>query len=752
MSRARSSASVTKLRISWSTICAVRSDWTRNSGIAAERRKTLDRSSPSDTGPITHHPGHLVPQLIKRHQVAIVEREAHGVTQRRKATRNDRHFVNRLGMGKQPVDYRVSGLVMGDDLLFVLVHPPVFLFQSGNDPFDRFLEIGIHHRVVTLPRRQQRGFVHHVRQVRSNKTRSSRRKGLQIDVRPELHLAGMNLKDLLAPSFVGTVDQHVAIKPPRSQQRAVENLRAIGGREDNQPGLGVESIHFGEQLIQRLLTFVVTSHHATVAALADRIQLVDEDDAGRLGAGLGEQVADPGCSNADEHLNELGAGEREKRNTRFARHRSSEKRLSRAGRAHQQHTFGNPSAEPAKLFRRLQELDDLAKLLHRLVDPSHILESHPGIGLGLNLRPGLAEAHHALGSLPESSHSSHHQAEEHHGQHQWHQPDPERVSERRSSNCLVIHVLLIQEFHQLVVSRDAVGEPGKRGRLAPGSLLSSWRRDGVLFEKALDPVVGDLNFRELALSQSILEFAVGNAPSANVLKRVAEEQKAQKYQQQITERRTNREAKAGRLRLLVMLPPARVETCRTVSARFHTVQVLYAPANVTTTKMSTSPVRSSRNSADGCQKNGGAELAADRLVLGIQQLFDRPCVGIGKPVLAHLIERNPSMVVNSQMRNGGLWGQKATAKHAKIDVILRILVVEMNRLFLHIHLDFHFLAQFAGQRLLIRFTRLDAATGKLPQQRKRGRPGTLGDQIPPPVVLDHRTDDVNMAAAHKTLT
>src|SRR5258708_16748481 len=43
-------------------------------------------------------------------------------------------------------------------------------------------------------------------------------------------------------------------------------------------------------LIQRLLALVVTTHYAPVAALADRIQLVDEDDAGRLGVGLGEQV------------------------------------------------------------------------------------------------------------------------------------------------------------------------------------------------------------------------------------------------------------------------------------------------------------------------------------------------------------------------------------------------------------------------------------------------------------------------------
>ncbi len=163
-------------------------------------------------------------------------------------------------------------------------------------------------------------------------------------------------------------------------------------------------------------------------------------------------------------------------------------------------------------------------------------------------------------------------------------------------------MLLIQEFHQLVVSRDAVREPGERGRLAPGSLLSSWRRDGVLFEKALDPVVGDLNFRELALSQSILEFAVGNPPSANVLKRVAEEQKAQKYQQQVTERRTNRKAKPRRLRLLVTLPPARVETYRIIGTGFHTVQLLYAPANVATTKISTSPPRSSTPALMGAKK------------------------------------------------------------------------------------------------------------------------------------------------------
>src|SRR5207248_8447675 len=69
-------------------------------------------------------------------------------------------------------------------------------------------------------------------------------------------------------------------------------------------GLAVEAVHLDQDLVERLLALVVAAADPDAAAPPDRVDLVDEDDAGRLLARLGEQVADAAGADADEHLDE----------------------------------------------------------------------------------------------------------------------------------------------------------------------------------------------------------------------------------------------------------------------------------------------------------------------------------------------------------------------------------------------------------------------------------------------------------------
>ena len=52
----------------------------------------------------------------------------------------------------------------------------------------------------------------------------------------------------------------------------------------------------------------------------DGIDLVDEDDAGRTLLALLEEIAHARCAHADEHLDEVGAGDGEKGDRGLARH------------------------------------------------------------------------------------------------------------------------------------------------------------------------------------------------------------------------------------------------------------------------------------------------------------------------------------------------------------------------------------------------------------------------------------------------
>ena len=129
--------------------------------------------------------------------------------------------------------------------------------------------------------------------------------------------------------------------------------------------------------------------------LAERVELVDEDDARRLGFGLREEIADARRADADEHLDELGSAEAEERHLRFAGDRPREQRLAGARRADEQHALGNPAADARVLLRGLQELDDFLELLLGLVHAGDVAEAHLDVVVGVNLRAAAGERHDA---------------------------------------------------------------------------------------------------------------------------------------------------------------------------------------------------------------------------------------------------------------------------------------------------------------------------------------------------------------------
>ena len=200
---------------------------------------------------------------------------------------------------------------------------------------------------------------------------------LQVDVVGGLHVLDVNAQNLLAAAHVGLVDEDLTIEPPGPQQRRIEHFRTVGRGHDDDALARVEAVHLGQELVERLLALLVAAHRRLDADLAERVELVDEDDAGRLVLGLAEEIADPRGADADEHLDELRAAQAEEGHAGFAGDGAREQRLAGSRRADEEHALGNAAADARVLFGVLQELDDLAQLLFGLVDACHVAELAP---------------------------------------------------------------------------------------------------------------------------------------------------------------------------------------------------------------------------------------------------------------------------------------------------------------------------------------------------------------------------------------
>ena len=279
---------------------------------------------------------------------------------------------------------------------------------------------------------QDRRLVDEVGEVRAGEARRLPGDAFDVDALVERLALGVDLQDLGPAAHVRPVEDDLAVEAARAQQRRVEDVRPVGGGDDDDVRVGVEAVHLDQDLVQRLLALVVAAAEAGAALAADRVDLVDEDDARRVALGLVEQVADAAGADADEHLDELRAGDAEERHAGLAGDGPGHQRLAGAGRSDQQDAARDARAERVELLRVLEELDDFLELRLGLVDAGHVVErddrlvaeEHPGAALAE--RQGLV-----VGALRLSHHEEDEAADDEQRQQPGQQqPEPRRVGRR----------------------------------------------------------------------------------------------------------------------------------------------------------------------------------------------------------------------------------------------------------------------------------------------------------------------------------
>jgi hypothetical protein len=211
----------------------------------------------------------------------------------------------------------------------------------------------------------------------------------------------VDLEDVLPAPEVGAVHHHLPVEPARPQERRVQDVRPVGGGHDDYALGGVEPVHLNQELVQGLLPLVVGAHpgpHGPGAGLPDRVQLVQEHQAGRPVLGLLEELPDAGGTQTHEHLHELRARHEEERHLGLAGHRPGQKGLAAPRRAQQEDALGDPASQALVLLGVLQERHDLPELLDGLVDAGHVGERGLEVLAVVDLDAPLAQVERAGGS------------------------------------------------------------------------------------------------------------------------------------------------------------------------------------------------------------------------------------------------------------------------------------------------------------------------------------------------------------------
>ena len=301
-------------------------------------------------------------------------------------------LLDRVALRQDPLDDGVAALVVGDDRLLGVRDDPRLALRAGDDPLERLLELGHPDDLLVAAGRQDRRLVDEVREVGAGEAGRLAGDALDVDALSSGLPLVWTLRIATRPFMSGPVEDDLAVEAAGPQERRVEDVGAVRGGDDDHVRVRVEAVHLDEDLVEGLLALVVRAAEAGAALAADRVDLVDEDDARRVALGLVEQVADAAGADADEHLDELRAGDREERHAGLAGDGPGHQRLAGARRAHQQHAARDARAERVELLGVLQELDDFLELGLGLVDAGDVGEGHDGLVAEEHPGPALAEA------------------------------------------------------------------------------------------------------------------------------------------------------------------------------------------------------------------------------------------------------------------------------------------------------------------------------------------------------------------------
>mmetsp|Transcript_14997 Transcript_14997/g.31799 ORF Transcript_14997/g.31799 Transcript_14997/m.31799 type:complete len:314 (-) Transcript_14997:883-1824(-) len=242
-----------------------------------------------------------------------------------------------------------------------------------------------------LPRRGQRRLVHQIFQLRPRKSRRASRYGIQVHVRLQRLPSRVHGQYARPAPNVGKFHGHLPVEPPRTQQRLVQYVQPIRGRQRDHADVAVEPVHLHQYLIDGLFPLVVPAGVARPALSAHGVDFVEEYDAGSVLLGLEEELPYPRCAHADVQLDEFRSGDADEWYFGLACHGLGKECLTSTRRTIQQNPTRNNAPVVRITLRKFQKVHNLRQFQFRPIAPCHVLEGD--IGIGMKVERGLHSRH-----------------------------------------------------------------------------------------------------------------------------------------------------------------------------------------------------------------------------------------------------------------------------------------------------------------------------------------------------------------------
>src|SRR5659263_323429 len=159
----------------------------------------------------------------------------------------------------------MSCFVKGGKLLLFFINDAALLFRSEHNFENSLGNVMVYNFFCVMLGCIECRFIQEVGQIRTGKPGGHLCNFMQVNILAYRFAFGMYFKDGFSSFDVGTHDNYPAVKSARSQQSRIKNIHTVCRCNNNDALVRTESIHFNEQLVQCLLTLIMSAAHSGTA-------------------------------------------------------------------------------------------------------------------------------------------------------------------------------------------------------------------------------------------------------------------------------------------------------------------------------------------------------------------------------------------------------------------------------------------------------------------------------------------------------
>ena len=149
----------------------------------------------------------------------------------------------------------------------------------------------------------------------------------------------MYFKDCFTTFKIRKFYRYTAVETSRTGQCRVKRFRTVGCCQNNNTVISLKTIHLRKQLVQGLLTFIVSTCHLSVTFLTNGIDLINEYDTRCFFLCLFKEVTNFGCAHTNKHFHKFRTGHREERYIGFTGYCFCQHGFTGTWRAYKENAF-----------------------------------------------------------------------------------------------------------------------------------------------------------------------------------------------------------------------------------------------------------------------------------------------------------------------------------------------------------------------------------------------------------------------------